>query len=183
MLETAAKRIKTSASLNQRPAKCWPSVFLGKDKYSATLCEKHATKDRTMSSILPGKAGSSNSPLWLTARWCLRPKIHPMLVFPRAALLAEHCDDRRDGYNKSVVAKSTKLMFWQASMQTCNSAAIGRMAREGQEIFKKLSVAVYRTKWRLSAFFDRERILSKPYFIHLSHPVMTPQFALYSNTP
>ncbi|MFC2753099.1 MAG: hypothetical protein ACFN9G_07175, partial [Cardiobacterium sp.] len=33
----------------------------------------------------------------------------------------------------------------------------------------------YRTKWRLSAFFDREIILYKPYLIYLSHPVMTPQ--------
>ena len=36
----------------------------------------------------------------------------------------------------------------------------------------------YRTKWRLLAFFDGEIILYKHYLIHLSHPVMTPKFAL-----
>ena len=74
MLETAAKRIKTSASLNQRPAKCWPSVFLGKDKYSATLCEKLATKDRTMSSILPGKAGIKQFALMVDGKMVFEAK-------------------------------------------------------------------------------------------------------------
>ena len=32
----------------------------------------------------------------------------------------------------------------------------------------------YRTKWRLSALFNRETILYKPYLILHFHPVMTP---------
>ena len=38
----------------------------------------------------------------------------------------------------------------------------------------------YRTKWRLSAFFDREIILYKHYVIHLSHPVTTHQLRFKS---
>lgn len=64
-----------------------------------------------MSSILPGKAGIKQFALMVDGKMVFEAKDPSHAGFSTCSAAGRTCGDRRDGYNKSVVAKSTKLMF------------------------------------------------------------------------